>query len=166
MNLKLRYIMKYIFFRLIPEFLIIGAVSAMLIWISMADKSSFALTASIIASAIALSLLLLYHSFNIINFLKMIKRQEKQYNIIFDDKNFKIYAKYSLWIVCSDYWLIRPGKYAIYRKAIESASIGEAHPQKGGIIYLLKIKTHWGKAFSIKFKNEKDAKAVKNWARR
>ena len=141
------------------------SLSALLIWMSKANDNSFELTISIIISTIALTTLLIYYSLNIINFLNMIKRQEKQYITTFDDKNPKVFSKYSLWIICSDNWLIYPGRLAIYRKEIKSASIGETYHVKGSTVYPVEIKTLSGKVFNLKIKNEKDARKVRIWAR-
>lgn len=106
-----------------------------------------------------------YSGFNIVRFLVMIKRQERQHGVVFDDKNPIALAKCGLWVVCSDNWLIRPGKIAIFRKEIHSVSIADGVHSRGGPLYPVRIKTIHKKSFKLNFKNETDARLVKKWAR-
>ncbi len=165
MNFKHQCVMKYIAFRFVPAFLIVGTLFAMPVYMLTAETGSKSseLTIAIALFAFAMAVLLAYYGINIFNFLSMIKQQEKQYNILFDHEKSEAFTKYSLGIFCSRNWFIHPGKIAIYRKAIQSASIVEKYDK--GMIYSLRIKTHSGKSFIIKFRNEKDAKLLRKWAR-
>ena len=165
MNFKYQCVMKYIAFRFVPAFLIVGTLSAMPVYMLTAETGSKSseLTIAIALFAFAMAVLVAYYGINIFNFLSMIKQQEKQYNILFDHEKSEAFTKYSLGIFCSRNWFIRPGKIAIYRKAIQSASIIEERP-KGGILYSLRIKTHSGKSLIMKFRNKNHAKALRKWA--
>lgn len=159
--------MRYLLFKFTPLFLLVVIMSGLLIWMTKSNDKPSELTASFVISVSSLAILIAYYSINIFTFLYMIKKQEKNYKIKFDDKNAVILEKHSSWIVCSDNWLFSPGRFAIYRKEIKSASVGEAyHANKTGVIYPIKIKTLSGKVLNLKFKNEKEMKAVRKWARR
>jgi hypothetical protein len=166
-NLKWRYIRKQLIFRLLPYFGVVSVIAAALIWAVGAYGSFPELVFVIIASAIILSCILAHFIFNTFNFLDMIKKQEIKYRTKFNDKNHKTVSKFGLWIICSESWLISPGKFAIHRQEIKSISLGEGYLQyKQGIIYPVRIKTCSGKTLKLKFNNENHAKAVRNWARR
>ena len=167
MNLKWRYIIKQLVFQALPYFGVVSAMAAALIWAVGAYGTFPELIFVIIASVIILSCILAYFIFNVVNFLDMIKKQEIKYRTKFNDKNHKTVSKFALWIICSESWLISPGKFAIHRQEIKSISLGESYLQyKQGIIYPVRIKTCSGKTFKLKFNNENHAKAVRNWARR
>lgn len=138
----------------------------MVIFLSHTNNEPAEQQISVVICSIALTYLFVCYLFNIISFLNMIKCQEKQYKISFDDNNSKTLAKYPLWVICSDNWLICPGKYAIHRKDIKSASIGKAQPLKGGIIYPVRVQTLSEKVFKLKFRDETAAKALRNWTKR
>lgn len=166
MRTKYRYAAKYIGFRLIPFFVYLGAVSAMLLFLGGVNQSPAEQAAAILLCALAAAIFVGYSLFRILPFLRMIRRQEEQYGVIFDDKNPKTVEKWSSWIVLTDHWLILPGRLALYREEIRSASIGDARPQKGGTVYPVNIQTASGKTFRLKCKSEASARFVRKWARR
>ena len=102
MRSKYKYVLKYICL------VYIGLISAMLIFLSTVNNKLSELDVAVFLSAIALAILLAHYVYNIIKFLRMIKLQEKQYNITFDDTNLKSFAKWGLWVICSDNWLFSP----------------------------------------------------------
>ena len=166
MNFKYRCVAKYILRRFLPNFLIVGTLSAMPIYMLMAEVNlkTADLVVAIALLATVIAVMLGYYTVNIAKFLQIIKQQENQYHIQFENAKSELFTKYSLGIICSRNWLIQPGKLAIYRKSIQSASIIEERP-KGGILYSLRIKTHSGKSFIMKFRNKNHAKALRKWAR-
>lgn len=167
MNLKGRYIIKYLAFRALPFFGIVCAMVAVLIWATATYGTFSELIAVIVISAITIICHLAYYLYNVIGFSNMIKKQEIHYRTVFNNNGAKTVSIFGSWTICSDSWLILPGKFAIHRLEIKSVSIGESYLQyKTGIIYPVRIKTHSGKTFKLKFNNDTYAKAVRNWARR
>ena len=167
MNLKSRYILKCLAFRALPFFLPFVAEAVALIWVVALYGSFPELVIAVTLSAIVLPAFCVYYVYNVVNFLRMIKHQETKYKIKFSDKNPKTVAKFSLWVICTDEWLISPGKFAICRQEIKNIARGESYlAYKAGVIYPVKIKTHSGKTIKLKLSDEAHAKAVRNWARR
>ncbi len=167
MNLKRHYILKYLVLRALPFFGVICAMIAALIWCVAMYGTFFELIFVIVVSAVTILCHLVYYLYNVISFSIMIKRQETQYQTVFNDKGAKTISIFGLWAICSDRWLISPGKFAIYRGEIKSVSLGESYLQyKQGIIHPVRIKTCSGKTYQLKFGDKDKAKAVRNWARR
>ena len=167
MNKKIIYVIKYLSFSFVPIFLLAVAMSALLILGAKTNNNSFELILALVISITVITALFLYFSINIILFVNMIKKQEKQYKTTFDDSNAKIFAKHFSWIVLSDNWVFSPGKFAIYKNDIKFASMGEAYSEyKSGVIYPVKLKTFSGKVYKLKLKNEQEARTLRKWARR
>ena len=166
MNLKHRYIAKYLAFRALPFFGGVCALIVALIWATAWYNTLSELIAVIVISAVVVICNLTYYVYHIINFSHMIKRQERQYRIVFDDRGAKNISILSVWLVCSNQWLIVPGKLAIFRGEIKSVALGESETHgKGGIVYPVRIKTHSGKTFRLNLSDDARAKEVRRWAR-
>lgn len=167
MNLKNRYIMKYLVYQALPFFGVVCAMIATLIPITALYGTFPELIVVSVISAITVICHIAYYSYNVISFSRMIKKQEIQYRTVFNDNEAKTVSRFSLWAICAKDWLIVPGKLAIHRREIRSVSLGDSYLQyKNGIIYPMKIKTHSGKTFQLKFTDDARAKAVRKWARR
>ncbi|MBE6671532.1 MAG: hypothetical protein E7593_04945 [Ruminococcaceae bacterium] len=167
MRLVYRYIMKYVAFTVVPMLLFVGATAYAFIFAGSINNSLVELTFSIVISSVVFVCFLLYYGYNILRFLSMIKRQNKKYKVSFDDKNAtNIGSIFSTRVICSDNWLICPGKIAIYYKELKSASMGECYYSRGGAVYPVKIKILSGKTYNIKFKSEADARFLRKWARK
>ena len=159
--------MKYLVFRALPFLGVVCAMSVALIWATALYNTFPEWITTLVMSAITILCHLAYYAYHSIRFSKMIKKQELQYQTVFDNIGAKTLSLSPFWTVCSDKWLIVPAKFAIFKQEIKSVSLGESysHP-KGGIIYPVKIKTRSGKTFKLKFGDDTRAKALRTWARR
>ena len=166
MNLKNRYVAKYLAFRALPFFGTICIMIVALIWVTALYNTVSELIFVIVISAVTVICHLTYYAYHIISFSGMIKRQEHQYRTVFDDRGAKNISIFSIWLICSDHWLIVPGKLAIFRGEIKSVSMGEAENHgRRGTAYPVRIKTRSGRAFKLLLGDQEHARAVRKWAR-
>ena len=168
MKLQHKYSLKYLLYHALPLLLFICAVSSLFFFGAHVNNSNLELIISVLISSIAFAIFFTYYLFNIISFLHMIKKQEKIYNVSFDVTNSRqLGGKFSLWVICSEKWLISPGKYAIYRGDIVNGSIGESYYEyRTGPIYPVRIKTKSGRTYKVKLRNDENAKFLRKWARK
>ena len=164
---KHRLAIKYVIFRLLPLFICLGLIFAFFVIAPSANGEAFAKALAIALCAVCFVVFLVFYTLNVCAFLRMIDRQEKQYGVSFELKNPKTLARLSSWIILGDEWLVRPGRCAIYRKDICSASVGDAVLDgRRGVFYPIKIKTLSNKTFTLKLLNENDARQVRKWAKK
>ena len=166
MNPKHRYILKFLILRAFPFLGTVCIMAAALIWAVAVYGTFPELIFVSVVSAVTILCHLAYYSYHIISFSSMIKRQEAQYRTVFNDKGAKTVSIFEFWTICSDNWLISPGKFAIHKREIKSVSLGESYSHRQSILYPVRIKTCSGKTYQLKFSNEIQAKAVRNWGRR
>ena len=164
MALKWRYVLQYICFRVLPILLLMVCLSGLLICASATNGNRAESTAIGVVCVSAVAAVILYWFGNIVHFLCMIERQRKQYQTDFSNINAITVARWSRWVICSENWLIQPGKIALYRAHIQTASITET-AEKGGIRYRVNLKTKTGKRYTLKFSNETIARTIRVWAR-
>ena len=164
---KKKYVKKYLLFRSLPYMIFFSCMAAVLILMASTNNNKYEFITAIVISTVVIITFFAVAFTNIYRFVSMIKRQEKNHGVVFSDKNSIELSKFSLWLILSDAWLIRPGIFAIYIGEIKSAAIGESyHEHRSGVIYPTKIKTKSGKVFRLKIKSEKNARLIRKWARR
>ena len=109
-------------------------------------------------------LAMVWYGFYIIlalRFKALIKRQEKQFGIIFNDTNvMALYPKSDTFL--SDDWLIFAGKTAFYRQYISFMQVILKQTNMGDDYYL-KIQAVDGKIFSIHIDSNSSAQKIKKW---
>lgn len=166
MKKKYRYALKYTIFRFVPCLILVSAASAVITFLSTTNDSAAEFQLALILSCLAVGITLSYHLFQIGRFLYTIHRQETQHGIVFNDAHPKTLAKFYPWVVCTNDWLILPGRWALSRWEIRTASMAPAEPDRGGPLFPVTIRTHSGKAYKIKLRRESDARYIRNWAKR
>lgn len=109
-------------------------------------------------------LALVWYGFYIIltlRFKALIKRQEKQFGIVFNDTNVvALYPKSNTFL--SDDWLIFAGKTAFYRQYISCIQVIPKRTSMGNDYYL-KIKAVDSTIFTIHIDSNSSAKRIKKW---
>lgn len=104
-----------------------------------------------------------YYVWNTMRFSHMIDEQRKHYDIDLTCQNPMTISRLSAWIICSDYWLIQPGKIALYKKHICKVSIIESS-EKGGIFYHVMLKTMTGNQYKLTCRHKDTVKKIRAWA--
>ena len=167
MSVTSKYVKKYILFRSVPHFALCSSEATALILMSAFGGSKTDLYLAIALSAIFFSILFIVSAIKIYHFVDAVKSQEKKYNVRLSDTNPRVISKHSPWIILSDEWLICPGKFAIYLKAIEKVALHEVYAEyKRQTIYPVHIKTKYGKKFILKISNDPNkVKLIQKWAR-
>ena len=98
----------------------------------------------------------------ILRFTRMIKLQEKLFDIQFSDTNAKPFFKDSVTFTSED-WFIHSGSCAFYRKYIKSLSYKKYYGTRGGSGYKVKIKTVDGKIYGLWLMSTSDIKKIYEW---
>ena len=97
----------------------------------------------------------------VLRFKALIKRQEKQFGIVFNDTNaMALYPRSETFL--SDDWLIFAGKTAFYRQYISCMQVILKRTKRGNDYYL-KIQAADGKIFSIHIDSNSSAQKIKKW---
>lgn len=161
---KTKCILKYILLRTLPLFLMFASVSAAFMYMAYSENDPLYVYLAVLGAAAVLGVTV-YYAVSITRFAKMINESERKYGVIFDMNNCRTFEFLDEWIVCTDNWLLRMGKYAVYRKEIVNVSIGECLIGKGGARYPLRIKTRSSKTIIFTFRDSDIAKEAKKWAR-
>ena len=167
-KLKNKYTLIYVAFQALPVFLIIIAIGSAIIFMADRGGTKLDLTLSVVAVTVSLFAFFIYYGYRIIKFLKSVNSQERKYGVYLDDSNAKTLGnKFSVWLLCAEKWLIYPGRFAIHRSDIKSASVGEQYLEgRKLIITPVRIKTHSGKTYIIKLRREDDARYLRKWAKK
>ncbi|MBQ7012125.1 MAG: hypothetical protein IJN63_10500 [Clostridia bacterium] len=161
---KTKCIVKYILLRALPFFLTLASVSAAFMYMAYLETDPLYIPLTVLCTAAALGTAV-YYAARITRFAKMISESERRYGTVFEMNGYRTFDFFDEWIICTDNWLIRMGKYAVYRKEIVNAAVGECLIGKGGARYPLRIKTRSTKTLVFTFRDPDDANEVKKWAR-
>lgn len=97
----------------------------------------------------------------IFKFGQMIKKQQLEHAVIFNDNNAK---KLGYLVYLSDDWLIDCGMRAILRKTITNINYDFQHGLRGGTSLKVTINTTNGKRYYINLKDEYQVQKLKLWA--
>ena len=167
-KLKNKYTLIYVAFQALPVFLIIAVIGSALLFMADRGGTKLDLTLSIVTLAVSIFAFFAYYGYRIIKFLNSVNSQERKYGVYLDDSNAKALGnKFSVWLLCAEKWLIYPGRFAIHRSDIKSASVGEQYLEgRKLIITPVRIKTHSGKTYIIKLRREDDARYLRKWAKK
>ena len=96
-----------------------------------------------------------------VRFERLIRYQEKCFNIVFSDENATpLFPSSSTFL--SDHWLIFSGKSAFYRQYIKKIKI-KTKRANGGNDYYLEIQTCDGKTYTKNPGSYTDAKKIRQW---
>ena len=95
-----------------------------------------------------------------IRFKKMIEKQEKLYDVQFQDKDIE---RLETTLFLSDEWLIWAGSCAFYKKHIDSINSVRRYAQAGGSSNEITVKTVDGKKYTIWCLSSSNVKRIKKW---
>ncbi len=95
-----------------------------------------------------------------IRFKKMIEKQEKLYDVQFQDKDIE---RLETTLFLSDEWLIWAGSCAFYKKHIKSINSVRRYAQAGGSSNEITVKTVDGKKYTIWCLSSSNVKRIKKW---
>ena len=167
MNIKHKYVNKYLLFRTLPYFLFYAALAVLLIVAASSGGKKYELILAISISAICLVSHLLVSVISIWRFLKIIKEQEKEYGTTFDDDKAAVLSRYSPWLILSKNWLIRPGKCAVFKGGISGVGIrfDIGYGYKFGY-YEVNLKMKSGSKIKFKLRKRESANIIRKWQRR
>ena len=157
-----QYIGIYVRRNLIATLLCAGIAVALMLIVSLIND---AVPNDILISLIPVPIALCWFLLSLIptiGFRRMIKQQEKQYGVCFEDAEVK-HLENGLYL--SRNWLIVAGRYGLYKKHIRKMK-QEFIVEKGGSVYRIRILVAGDRRYSIRCRNEANVKKVRNWAKK
>ena len=171
MKVKRKYILKYTKRKLIHIFILTIIILILFFMEIFIRNNSFKFyikkdLLKIIILSIPIIITFLVYILKIIRFNKLIKKQEKKYNIKFNDNNAIILSKKYLNYLSSE-WYIHSGNIAFYYKHIETITLKEInlfHITKKRK-YLMTIKTINNKKYHILIERPLHYEQIQKWHR-
>lgn len=161
-KMEKKYIGIYVRRNLIAALLCAGIAVALML---VASLTNDAVPNDILISLIPLPIALCWFLLSlipIIGFRKMIKQQEKQYGICFEDAEV-IHLENGLYL--SRNWLIVVGRCGLYKKHIRKMK-QKFIVEKGGSVYRIRILVEGDRRYTIRCRNEANVKKIRNWAKK
>lgn len=158
-----RYIRKYLVCRGLPVTAVTFALAGSLMYMARSLEDRRESTALLILSLLILIGTYGFFLVHVIRFSCMIRRQQAQYGVPFQDDNSVTISKFPYWVILSKAWLILPGRLALLRAHICHASVTSISEK--GANYQVKLKCKDGSAYTIRFYSEDSAKKIRNWCK-
>lgn len=171
MNLKRKYILKYTKRKLIQVITLIMIIAILFIIENYLTSGSLTINyikknlIKIAILSLPILVIILFYIFNIIHFHKIIKKQEKAYNINFNDDNNAIPLSKKYLNYLSDEWYIHSSKGAFYYKDIKAIILSKIQVYRinGKKSNLVIIQTIKNKKYYVLVERPLHYEQIKEW---